>query len=532
MKNKVICALLCATMTTAMFAGCGGSGNSGDSGSADGKSETKTSNVKTSDANELVMGLSSSVTNLNKHLETMKEGWLELGAVYDELYMKTDSEIRYYLAENVDVSEDGKTVTVKLKDNLKWHDGEKITADDFIFSLDVNANPDNGAGYAKTVFIGDKPVSYEKVDDLTVKITLPEVSASYVTILGTLPLLPAHVFDNNTDIKAASEANLKGIGSGPYKVKEFKAGEYLELERFDDYYGDKAAIDKVIYKIIPDASAQEVALQKGEINFMELSTQTAADKYEKEENITVHQFPEGRVNYLACNKFSKTFSDPKVKEAIFAALNKEEIINGAYGAKMATEATTVLSNATQYHDDSIEGYEFNLEEAKKLVKETGLEGKTLKLVYNQDRAYMKETALIVQQQLKAVGINLEVEGIESNGFFDRVFGDASDYDLYFNGYGAFGDPDEVIAGMFDGTWGINLEVSDKQLDLWEEGRQEVSDSDRAETYKELQEQAMEDMSIYPIAYPNYVFATSSNLEGADELQTNPVFEDYTKLSLK
>ena len=268
MKKRLLGALLCVSMIAAMLAGYGSKEKSADTKS------------KTSDANELVMGVSSSVTNLNKHLETMKEGWLMLGAVYDELYMKTDSEIRYYLADSVDVSEDGLTVTLKLKDNLKWHDGEAITADDVIFSMDVNADPDNGAGYANTVFIGEEKVSYEKVDDLTVKIWLPEVSASYVTILGTLPLLPAHVFDNDTDIKANSEANLKGIGSGPYKVKEFKDGEYLELERFDDYYGQKPSIDKVIYKVIPDSSAQEVALQKGEINFMEVASQTSADKYE------------------------------------------------------------------------------------------------------------------------------------------------------------------------------------------------------------------------------------------------------------
>lgn len=527
MKKRLLSALLCLAMAAMILAGCGSKEKSEDSAP-----DADTSDTKTSDANELVMGVSSSVTNLNKHLESMKEGWLMLGAVYDELYMKTESETRYYLADRVEVSDDGMTVTLTLKDNLKWHDGEAITADDIIFSLDVNADPDNGAGYANAVYIGDKPVTYEKMDDLTVQITLPEPSASYVTILGRLPLLPAHVYDNDTDIKADSEANLKGIGSGPYKVKAFKNGEYLELERFDGYYGDRPSIDKVVYKVIPDTSAQEVALQKGEINFMEISSQTAADMYEGDEEITVHTFPEGRVNYLACNKFSDTFSDPKVKEAIYAALDNEEIVEGAYGTAMGTAANTIFSNATQYYDEDIKGYVQDVDKAKKLVKETGLDDKTLKLVYNQDRAFMKETALIVQQQLKDVGIRLEVEGMESNGFFDRVFGDASDYDLYFNGYGAFGDPDEVIAGMFDGTWGINLEVSDGQLDLWKQGRAATDDAERTEIYKKLQEKAVEDMSVYPIAYPNYVFATTSSLQGADELQTNPVFEDYTKLSFK
>ena len=527
MRKRLCSALLCLAVAAVMLAGCGSKEKSADSAP-----DADTSDTKTSDTNELLMGVSSSVTNLNKHLESMKEGWLMLGALYDELYMKTESETRYYLADSVEVSDDGMTVTLKLKDKLKWHDGEAITADDIMFTLNVNADPDNGAGYANAVYIGDKPVAYKKMDDLTVQITLPEPSASYVTILGRLPLLPAHVYDNDTDIKAHSEENLKGIGSGPYKLKAFKSGEYLELERFDDYYGDRPSIDKVVYKVIPDTSAQEVALQKGEINFMEVSSQTAADMYKGDKDITVHTFPEGRVNYLACNKFSDTFSDPKVKEAIYAALDREEIVKGAYGLDMGTAANTIFSNATQYYDKDIKGYEQDTGKAEKLVKETGLDGKTLKLVYNQDRAFMKETALIVQQQLKDVGIRLEVEGMESNGFFDRVFGDASDYDLYFNGYGAFGDPDEVISGMFDGTWGINLEVSDEQMDLWKQGRAAADDTVRAGIYKELQEKAIEDMSVYPIAYPNYVFAASSSLQGVDELRTNPVFEDYTKLSFK
>ena len=88
---------------------------------------------------------------------------------------------------------------------------------------------DNGAGYTNVVFVGDKEVKAEKVDDLTVKFTLPEVSASYYELLGKLILIPEHAFDGNTDIKSA-DANLTDIGSGPYKLVEFKDGESLTFE--------------------------------------------------------------------------------------------------------------------------------------------------------------------------------------------------------------------------------------------------------------------------------------------------------------
>ena len=84
-------------------------------------------------------------------------------------------------------------ITVKLKEGLKWHDGEAITADDMIFTMDVCSDTNNGAGGTNIVILNDQPVKYEKVDDLTVKVTLPMASASYADLLGGLTLIPEHV---------------------------------------------------------------------------------------------------------------------------------------------------------------------------------------------------------------------------------------------------------------------------------------------------------------------------------------------------
>ena len=105
-------------------------------------------------------------------------------------------------------------------------------------------------------------MKYEKVDDLTVKITLPMASASYPALLGELTLIPEHVYGGNTSIVGA-EANMSGIGSGPYKLREFKQDQYLILEKNEDYYMGAPDIDTVTFRIISDISAQEVALMNG-----------------------------------------------------------------------------------------------------------------------------------------------------------------------------------------------------------------------------------------------------------------------------
>lgn len=544
MRKKTLSALLCTVAAMAVLTGCGGDKKETAAAPAEGnttaavteaaKTEAETTAAVQTEAGgekNLVMPSASCVANLNPLLEGYKEAAM-LNPIYDPLYVIDVNETRYYLADSYEVSEDGMQITVKLKEGLKWHDGEAITADDMIFTMDVCSDTNNGAGGTNIVILNDQPVKYEKVDDLTVKVTLPMASASYADLLGGLTLIPEHVFEGNPSVVSAGEANMKGIGSGPYKVTEFKQDEYLLLEKYEDYYMGAPSIDKVTFRIISDLSAQEVALMNGEVNFMELANAPAVAKYEADPNFTVVKYPEGRVNYLAVNKFCETVQDPKVVEAVFAALNRDEIIAGAYGDGMAESANSIFSNVNTFYDPSVEGYTHDVEKAKQLVKETGLDSKTLTLYFNSERVYMKESAQIIQQQLKNVGINLEVIPLESAGFFEKVFGTDGDYEFYLNGYGAVGDPDQVVAGMYDGTWGVNLAVSDEVSQLWKDARTVYTPEERAAIYKQIQIQTRDELTCYPIAYPNYVFVTTSNIKGADTIKRTPVFEDYTKLTME
>lgn len=544
MKKRALSALLCTVAAMAVLTGCGGDKKETAAAPAEGnttaavteaaKTEAETTAAVQTEAGgekNLVMPSASCVANLNPLLEGYKEAAM-LNPIYDPLYVIDVNETRYYLADSYEVSEDGMQITVKLKEGLKWHDGEAITADDMIFTMDVCSDTNNGAGGTNIVILNDQPVKYEKVDDLTVKVTLPMASASYADLLGSLTLIPEHVFEGNPSVVSAGEANMKGIGSGPYKVTEFKQDEYLLLEKYEDYYMGAPSIDKVTFRIISDLSAQEVALMNGEVNFMELANAPAVAKYEADPNFTVVKYPEGRVNYLAVNKFCETVQDPKVVEAVFAALNRDEIIAGAYGDGMAESANSIFSNVNTFYDPSVEGYTQDVEKAKQLVKETGLDSKTLTLYFNSERVYMKESAQIIQQQLKNVGINLEVIPLESAGFFEKVFGTDGDYEFYLNGYGAVGDPDQVVAGMYDGTWGVNLAVSDEVSQLWKDARTVYTPEERAAIYKQIQIQTRDELTCYPIAYPNYVFVTTSNIKGADTIKRTPVFEDYTKLTME
>lgn len=533
MKKRNVLLTLCTAAALAALTACGGSNTAATSAAASSEAAATVAaeNTGTQAAGgELVIPVTSSIKKLNPLLESYKEGWIMLNGIFDKLYYMDVNETRYYLADSFEMNDDNSELTVKLKEGLTWHDGEPITADDIIFTLDCCADTNNGTGDSNLVYMGEEPIKYEKVDDLTVKMTLPSPSASYSEIFGKVKIIPKHVYNGDTSIVEA-EGNLSGIGSGPYKVTEFVEDQYLICEPYENYYRGVPNMSKVTYRIM-GADTQEVALMNGEINFMELSNAQAVAKYSADANYSVVQYPEGRVNYMAFNKYSSTWDNADAKKAVSLALNREEIIAGAYGEGMAEPANSIFSNVNLYYDADCEPIEQNVEEAKKLAEESGLTGKTLKLYYNADRIYMKETALIIQQELKAIDVNVDVQPVENSGFFEIVFADGGDYDLYLNGYGATGDPDNVVAGMYNGTWGINLDVPEETLALWDEGRATSDQTKRAEIYKELQAKAVEDMSVYTIAYPNYVFATSANVKGTDTLKTTPVFEDYMKLSVE
>lgn len=514
MKKKLLSVLLCIAMAMTMLVGCGG-----DDGTKNTDDAAQTS--------QLVMPVTATVTSLNRLLESYAEGWFQLAGYADELYYADVNETRYYLAESCTISDDGLTYTVKLRDNLKWHDGEAITADDIVFTMACVADTNNGASFTNVAYVGENAVAVKKVDELTVTFTLTTPSASYFELLGDLVLIPEHAFSGNTDIVSA-EANLTDIGSGPYKLKEFNDGESLVLERFEDYYGDAPQIDTIVYKVVGDASSQEIAFQNGEINYLSLATDAAAQAYKSTEGVSVYTLPEGKVKYLAWNRFCSTWENTDAVKAIFLALNQEEIVAGAYGS-MGEPANTLFGNQNLYYDSTIKGHTQDLDTAKSLAESSGIAGKTITLYYNQERTYQKETALIIQQQLKEINVEVNVQGVDSTRFFEIVFSEQDDYELYLNECGATGDPDSVIHGMYNGTWGCNVATSDKILDLFEQGSVTSDPEARQAIYSELQQAAVDEYLVYPIAYPNLCFAVTSNLKGVDVLTTTPVFEDYTKL---
>lgn len=158
--------------------------------------------------------------------------------------MNTDGSIDYVIADSIETSEDGLVYTVKIKENLKWSDGEPLTAEDVVYSY----NAENEA--MQTFYVNGAPITFENPDDLTVVITLPEVSANAMELLTSENfVLPKHVFES----KGTFDINLlqdEIVCSGPYTLKEYQAGQHLYFTKNPNYALGEAKTENVVFKII------------------------------------------------------------------------------------------------------------------------------------------------------------------------------------------------------------------------------------------------------------------------------------------
>ena len=536
MKKLISLLLTAAMLASFALTGCG-SGSTETTTAEGGQTTEETTQEETSsdDKKVFVYPADQDVSNLLPSSGGSDSVAVMYKPLYDPLYIINNAETRYYLVDKLEVSDDGLNIKLHFNENAKWHDGEPVTVDDLLFTLKYFTE---GATKTSTTYtkINGEDVVYEKVDDYNVNITLPSYLSKFVTTLGRLCIYPEHVFNGDVTTVETSDAAMQGIGNGPFKLKEWNKGENIIYEKNTDYYRGEAKIDELIMKIIPDNSAKEVAFQSGEVSCLRITSKEKYEKYSADENYTVTQTPECRVNYFTCNARSTKITSKEAREAIFYAINLDEIMDTVYGSEQMSEAgKTVFCDQNLYFAKEMENYPYDLEKAKELAKKTGLDQVTLTYIYNNQRVGMPEVAVVIQQQLKAAGINVELVGSDSGAFFKSYFswmlGDTdTSWDLATNGWDSMqGDPSTQITSYVG-----NPEATDCQevtVQALNEAIHATDESVREEKFLEFQQLIQDDFVIYPISCPNYVWVAQKGVTGLDTINSMIPFEDWTLIDV-
>lgn len=543
MKRRIVAVLCAVSMAAAMAAGCGNketqdagkteteAGSQGDGTDAKGEESGGNPGVFVQAVNYMPTSLQPSTASDDQTTVTRP--------IYDSLFSETKDGREYYLADSLGISEDGKTYTLHFNDKATWSDGEPIGADDFLFSVAYGALSSGGRSSVKTV--NNKEVTLTKKDDKTIEFVLPEPFATYSMALARMTLLPAHVFDNDpSKVDDSGYFNSTDmVTSGAYTVAEINE-DSIVYEARDDYYRGTPSVKKVIMKTIGSGSTKQIAFENNEINYLRITTADEVEKYkEQSDKYNMYTISEARLNYLQVNPYGPAKLPEDARKAIFLALDQDEILEAAYGSdELVSPANSVLTPDQSLYDPDCKGFEQDLEEAKKLAESSGLTDKPLVYIYNADRPNMEEVAVVIQQQLAAIGVKVNVEGVESSAFFQRFFamlyksGQENTWDLGTNGWDSERGPhlgqSYTYLNNSSDAWGWSDEIKKLAIKV----NSAASEEEAKEAAKELQTKANGEYWEYPLTYTNYIMVSQKYVTGLDGSSIIPEFNDYLPIEVK
>lgn len=356
--------------------------------------------------------------------------------------------IRGDLAESWDISADGLKITFRLKKNVKWHDGAEFTSDDILFTYKSVTNPNIPTPYGSIYGPVEK---VEAVDKYTVKVTYKEPYAPALESWG-MGIIPKHIL-REKDL-ASPEVNRNPIGTGPYKLKEWTTGQKIVLEAFDDYFEKRPNIDRFTARIIPDTATMFLELKFGGIDFMGLTPpqyklQAQTDFFNR--YFQKFRYPSFGYTYLGYNLLNPLFSDKRIRKAISHSINKKEIIAGVllgYG----TPCTGPFPPESWAFNPAVKDYEYNPDIAIKSLSEAGWRknaegimeknGKTLSftVLVNQGNEARLKTAQIIKEQLKRIGIEMNIKVLEWQAMLNE-FIHKKRFEAVIMGWALSRDPD-------------------------------------------------------------------------------------------
>jgi peptide/nickel transport system substrate-binding protein len=327
------------------------------------------------------------------------------------------------LAKNWDVSPDGSTLTFHLVNGAKWHDGTPFTAQDVKFAWDR-------AGDANTDPVNPHrdywaPVkSVDVVDDATVKVTLSSYSDNWLFHMAS---------GSACIVSSRSAANNKTtpIGTGPFKFGNWNHGASVTLARNDEYWGNKARLNEIEFRVFGDGNALTNALRAGDIDAIgQVQDLAPVPQFQQDANFQVLKGAASGKVMVSVNETSGPLSDKRVRQALYAAIDRKAWIDGFYfGYAEPIGSHAAPNDGEPYYVDMTSVNTYDPAKARQLLEAAGQSGLKLRLAQISAFPYAVRLTDILASQLADVGVTLDVQPMEFPRWLQQVFSNAQDYDL-------------------------------------------------------------------------------------------------------
>jgi peptide/nickel transport system substrate-binding protein len=501
-RNRFTLFILMILLLSITLYGCGGD----KSGTNDGKTPADdTSSQEPINGGSVVVGISQDLDSLDPH-KAVAAGTKEVLFNVFEGLVKPDKDGNLVpaVAESYEISTDGKVYTFKLRPDVKFHNGQLVTADDIVYSLKRCAGLLETADPSVVVESALTNVSdVKKVDESTVVVILKEADTELIGYL-TSAIIPMNY--ENQD-KAP-------VGTGPFKFISYTPLESFVVEKNEDYYGaGKAYLDKVTFKIVSNADSAILELQAGSLDIFPYLTDNQATQLSANFNIL-----EGNMNLvqaLFLNNKVEPFNNPKVRQALSYAIDKQAIIDIVAGGKGSIIGSNMFTAFTKYFKEGLENlYPYDVQKAKDLLAEAGYaNGFTFTITVPSNYKFHVDTAQVIVEQLRQAGITAKISQVEWASWISDVYV-GRNYDATIIGLDAKLAARDVLERYHSKADNNFLNYNNKEFDdIFNKAIATVNDEEKVNYYKELQTILANDAASVYIQDPALLVAVNKKLGG-------------------
>ncbi|NPA60488.1 MAG: peptide ABC transporter substrate-binding protein [Epsilonproteobacteria bacterium] len=481
-------------------------------------------------ASTLHLATSTNPARLNPILATDSSSSEIAGFIFNGLvkFGKDNSTIQGDLADSF-YFEDNKTLIFKLKKGVLWHDGAKFSAKDVLFTYKTITSSKIISPYSSAFRFVQ---SVKIVDDYTIKVIYkkPYFKALQTWMMG---ILPKHILKNETNLMS-SKFNTNPIGTGPYKLEQLEFSKNIVLKSFSKYFDTKAKIDRIMFHVIADPMTRFLMLKSGELDIgsiepMAFEKQLDAEFFKK---FNIYEKISMSYTYLGLNLRCDKFKNPKVREALSLAIDRNELVKILFFNHAKVCSGPFLPNSIAFNKDVIPTKQ-NIQKAKKLLKDLGYDKShpfEFEIATSNSSSIRPYAVEILQYQLKKVGIIVKIRVMEWQAFLNMVVFPHK-FDAVLLGWGLSPTPDPYMFWHSDSDkkGGFNL-VGYKNLEmdkLIEKSQSIIEREKLSKIWQKMFKMIVDDNPYLFLYIPNSITAVNKKIKN---IQNSPsgIWHNYTE----
>ena len=502
-KRLALCMALAIALSS--LAGCG-SGQATES-TASGSSGT------TGGKTDLVVALQTDIATLNSaEFSTSSESIIG-NQIYEGLMCVDGDTLKPQLAESWEISEDGLSYTFHLRQDVTFHDGSPVTAEDVKFSTELYQD----SPYQGSVTEGLE--SIEIVDEHTVVMRTSTVFSPFLENIATMFVMSKNYYETAGPEQFASQP----IGFGPYQFVSRDIGSRIVLKAYDGYYGGPASIKDVVFRIIPDDTTISMSLQTGELGFAPIS-ENSYSTLNGYSGITIQQVPMSRFGFISLNHEKEPYSDVRFRQAVSYAIDRENLVNLALNG-IGTPNSNIISPLRFGWSEDQPTYEYNPERAKELLAEMGLQT-PYDLGIMPISEQFRTQAEVIQNDLKNIGLNVTLEIQEQNALMASM--QNGDVGITVMEMGLTGVTQSYAMALTTPYIGManNVRYSNPEIDgLFQKAAETIDEDARFQVYNEIFTKVQEEAVFVTLYNTEGLYAYSDQLN-VPELPLEGTFKIY------